>query len=52
MQGDTVCLTQSKLLLFGKMCAVFPTDPEVGIDAKDPTGKAVRLKPVKGHLER
>jgi hypothetical protein len=48
--GDKVCLSQSKPALPGRMCQKFPTDPNVGIDAKDPTGKTVRLKLVKGHV--
>src|SRR6201746_850551 len=33
VDGDKVCLSQSKPALFGSMCEVFPTDPEVGVDA-------------------
>ena len=51
-KGDKVCLTQSKPRLFGSMCELFPSDPKVGIDAKDPTGKMVHLKLVKGHVEK
>ncbi len=36
----------------GSFCQKFPTDPEVGIEAKDPTGKTIRLKLVKGHVEK
>jgi hypothetical protein len=50
-RDDKVCLTQSKPRLFGSMCERFPSDPKVGIDAKDPTGKQVHLKLVKGHVE-
>jgi hypothetical protein len=50
--GDKICLSQSKPRLFGRMCEVFPTDPKVGIETKDPTGKLVRLKLVKGHVEK
>ena len=52
VKGEKVCLTQSKPHLFGSMCEVFPSDPKVGIDAKDPTGKQVHLKLVKGHVEK
>ena len=52
VQGDKVCLSQSKPRLFGKMCERFPTDPAVGIDAKDPTGKMVHLKLVKGRVRK
>jgi hypothetical protein len=52
VKGEKVCLTQSKPHLFGSMCEVFPSDPKVGIDAKDPTGARVHLKLVKGHIEK
>jgi hypothetical protein len=52
VDGDKVCLSQSKPALFGKMCQKFPTDPEVGIEAKDPTGKMIQLKLMKGHIEK
>ncbi|MGZ3402463.1 MAG: hypothetical protein ACXWKN_03770 [Phenylobacterium sp.] len=50
VESDKVCLTQSKPRLFGRMCEVFPSDPAVGLETKDPTGKSVRLKLVKGHV--
>jgi hypothetical protein len=52
VKGEKVCLSQSKPRLFGSMCEVFPTDPEAGAEAKDPTGKSVRLKLVKGHVTK
>ena len=52
VRGDKVCLSQSKPRLFGAMCEKFPTEPEVGSEAKDPTGKLVRLKLVKGHVRK
>ncbi|MDB5424484.1 MAG: hypothetical protein JWQ29_1900 [Phenylobacterium sp.] len=52
VRGDKVCLSQSKPRLFGSMCEKFPTEPEVGIEAKDPTGKTIRLKLVKGHVRK
>jgi hypothetical protein len=52
VRGDRVCLSQSKPRLFGSMCEKFPTEPEVGIEAKDPTGKTIRLKLVKGHVRK
>ena len=52
VKGEKVCLTQSKPKLFGSMCEVFPSDPKVGIDAKDPTGTPIHLKLVKGHVEK
>lgn len=52
VDGDKVCLTQSRPRLFGRMCQVFPTDPEVGVVTKDPLGKTVRLKLVKGRVAK
>src|SRR5215469_10254434 len=52
VEGDKVCLSQSKPALPGSMCEKFPTDPEAGTEAKDPTGQTIRLKLVKGHVEK
>jgi len=52
VKGEKVCLSQSKPRLFGSLCQVFPADPKVGIDTKDPTGASVHLKLVKGHIEK
>lgn len=52
VKGEKVCLHQSKPGLPGSMCEVFPSDPKVGIDAKDPMGKTIQLKLVKGHVEK
>ena len=52
VDGEKVCLSQSKPALPGSMCETFPTDPKAGIEAKDPTGKTIRLKLVKGHVEK
>jgi hypothetical protein len=52
VKGDKVCLSQSKPRLFGSMCERFPTDPQVGFDTKDPTGKMIHLKLVKGHVRK
>jgi hypothetical protein len=52
VDGDKVCLSQSKPRLFGKLCQTFPTDPEVGVEAKDPTGNMVHLKLVRGHVDK
>ena len=49
--GDKVCLSQSKPRLFGSLCQSFPSDPERGVEAKDPGGQTVQLKLVKGHVE-
>ncbi len=47
-----VCMSQSKPRLFGSLCQVFPTDPQTGIETRDPTGTPIRLKLVKGHIEK
>ena len=52
VEGEKVCLSQSKPALPGSMCEKFPADPEDGTEAKDPTGKTIRLKLVKGHVEK
>src|SRR5215207_5341062 len=44
LKGDKVCLSQSKPRLFGTMCEKFPTEFGAPVEAKDPTGKTVRLK--------
>lgn len=51
-QDDKVCLAQSKPALPGRFCEKFPTDPEAVVEAKDPTGKTIQLKLVKGHITR
>lgn len=50
VQGDKVCLKQSKPHLPGAMCETFPTDPSATVEAKDPLGKRIQLKLVKGHV--
>lgn len=52
VKGDKVCLSQSKPRLFGRMCEIFPTEPEVGVETKDPTGTMVHLKLVKGQVRK
>jgi hypothetical protein len=52
VDGEKVCLSQSKPALFGSMCQKFPSDPGVEVEAKDPTGTVVHLKLVKGHVEK
>lgn len=52
VRGDKVCLTQSKPRLPGSLCQTFPTDPGVGVEARDPAGKTVVLKLVKGHVRK
>ena len=52
VQGDKVCLSQSKPRLIGSMCETFPTEFGVGVVAEDPTGKTVHLRLVKGHVTK
>ncbi|HEY4032205.1 MAG TPA: hypothetical protein VGM25_17800 [Caulobacteraceae bacterium] len=52
VDGDKVCLSQSKPSLPGSLCQTLPTDPKAEIQTKDPTGKTVRLKLVKGHVAK
>lgn len=49
-KGDKVCLKQSKPRLPGSMCEKFPTEPGVSLAAKDPSGKTIQLKLVKGRV--
>jgi len=51
LDGEKVCMSQSKPRLFGTLCQNFPTDPEMSVEAKDPSGTTVHLKLVKGHVE-
>jgi len=51
VDGEKVCLSQSKPALPGSMCQKL-SDAEAGAEVKDPTGKTVRLKLVKGHVEK
>ena len=51
MDGEKVCLSQSKPALPGRLCQVFPDDLKVGGAAtKDPSVKTGQLKLVKGHV--
>lgn len=53
MDGDKVCLSQSKPALPGSLCQVFPDDLKVGGPAtKDPSGKSAMLKLLKGHVAK
>lgn len=52
VKGDRVCLSQSKPRLPGSLCQTFPTAVGVGISAKDPSGKTVTLKLVKGRVTK
>jgi hypothetical protein len=51
-RGDKICLKQSKPALPGSMCEQFPAAVGASVEAKDPTGKVVRVKLVKGHVTK
>jgi hypothetical protein len=52
VKGEKVCLKQSKPRLPGSMCEKFPTEPGVTFKTKDPGGKTVQLKLVKGRVTK
>jgi hypothetical protein len=52
VQGQKVCISQSKPRLPGKLCNIFPTRVGDSLTAKDPGGKKVQLKLVKGVVRR
>jgi hypothetical protein len=52
LKGDKVCLKQSKPCLPGSMCERFPTEIGASVSAKDPSGKTVQLKLVKGRVTK
>jgi len=53
MDGEKVCISQSKPALPGSLCQVFPSDLKVGGPAtQDPSGKTGKLKLVKGHVTK
>jgi hypothetical protein len=51
-KGDKVCLSQSKPRLPGSMCEKFPMKVGAAVQAKDPSGKTVQLKLVKGRVTK
>lgn len=52
LQGDKVCLSQSKPRLLGRMCETFPTELGASVRVKDPSGKAVQVKLVRGQVRK
>ena len=52
VRGDKVCLSQSKPRLPGSMCEKFPSTVGAGVSSKDPSGKTVQLKLVKGRVRK
>lgn len=51
-RGDKVCMRQTKPRLPGRMCSRLPTEPGASLQAKDPTGKTVQIRLVKGHVTK
>ena len=53
IKGEKVCLRQtSPPTLPISFCQVLPSDPAVGVDAKDVVGTSIHLELVKGHVVR
>lgn len=52
VKGQEVCLSQSKPGLPGSLCQTFPTQIGASVQAKDPSGKTVTLKLVKGRVSK
>lgn len=53
MDGEKVCLSQSKPALPGSLCQTWPSDLKVGGAAvDDPSGKTGKLKLVKGRVTK
>lgn len=52
VKGDKVCLKQSKPRLPGSMCETFPAKIGASGTAKDPSGKTIQLKLVKGRVTK
>lgn len=53
MNGEKICLSQSKPALPVSLCQAFPSDLKVGGPAtQDPSGKTGQLKLVKGHITK
>ena len=51
-KGDKVCIKQSKPRLPGSMCNKMPTELGQSLQAKDPTGKTIQIKLVKGRVTK
>lgn len=52
VQGEKVCLHQSKPRLPGSMCNKMPARVGASLAAKDPSGKTIQLKLVAGHVTK
>ena len=52
VKGDKVCISQSKPRLPGSLCNTFPTRIGASLQARDPGGKTIQLKLVKGRVRQ
>ena len=52
MDGEKVCMSQSKPGLPGSLCQLLPKDLKDGAESEAPDGKGVKLKLVKGHVTK
>ncbi len=53
MDGEKLCLSQSKPALPGSLCKTFPGDLKLGgAEVSDPSGKTGKLKLVGGHVTK
>jgi hypothetical protein len=52
VRGEKVCLKQSKPRLPGSLCERLPGEVGASLSSKDPSGKVVQLKLVKGRVTK
>lgn len=52
VKGDKVCISQSKPRLPGSVCNPMPTRLGASVRARDPSGKPITLKLVKGRVRK
>lgn len=52
LEGDKVCLSQSKPPLFGSFCQALPLPADSGATVKDPLGQTLTVRLAKGHVEK
>lgn len=52
VKGDKVCISQSKPRLPGSLCNRMPTSIGASVAARDPSGKQITLKLVKGKVRK
>ena len=52
VKGAKVCISQSKPALIGSLCNKLPSQLGATVQARDPSGKPITLKLVKGRVRR